>query len=253
MKTILVDDEGRALSSLETILNKWCPEVEIIAKCQNAFDAQKKISTLMPQLVFLDIDMPGKSGFDLLREFPEPAFEVIFITAFNDFMMQAFRFSAIDYLLKPIDVSILRDAVRRASYRIRNHITNLPLHTLMSNIRSVDNKNQLKLCIHSTKGFDVVSLDEIIYCSSDSNYTNFYFTNRKSICSSKPLHDYEDLLKKQRFFRIHKSYLVNLDHIDRYVKGEGGILVMKNGTELEVSRRRKAHLLNQFKDSFKFF
>ena len=150
-------------------------------------------------------------------------------------------------------MQILIDAVNRAAYKIKHKITNIPLHALMTNIKSLEDKSQLKLCIYSTKGFDVVNLEDIVYCSSDSNYTNFYFTNRKMICSSRALHDYEELLKNQRFFRIHKSYLVNLDHIDRYVKGEGGTLIMKNGVELEVSRRRKAQLLNQFKDNFKFF
>jgi len=253
MKAVLIDDEIRALTSLRTLLNKWCPEVEVVAECQTAFEAFNKITLMDPQIIFMDINMPDKNGFDLLREFPKPEFEVIFVTAYDDFMMQAFRFSAIDYILKPIDVQILIDAVNRAAYKIKHKITNIPLHALMTNIKSLEDKSQLKLCIYSTKGFDVVNLEDIVYCSSDSNYTNFYFTNRKMICSSRALHDYEELLKNQRFFRIHKSYLVNLDHIDRYVKGEGGTLIMKNGVELEVSRRRKAQLLNQFKDNFKFF
>jgi two-component system LytT family response regulator len=252
IKTILVDDEPRGLTSLEKLLAMNCPQAEVLACCQSADEAHEKILQLKPQLVFLDIDMPGKNGFDLLREFPEIHFEIIFITAHNIYMTQAFHFSAIDYLLKPVDDDLLKEAVNRAGKKIAEKSGNQSLEILMHNVQHRNMPQKMKLCIPSLKGFQVVELLEIIYCEASGNYTNFYFTNRPVICASKPIHEYEALLSDCGFIRVHKSFLVNLEHIKEYLRGEGGSVILTNGQEVEVSRRKKDILMSKMKEYYKF-
>ena len=257
IKTILVDDEPRGLATQKKLLEINCPEVEVIACCANADEAKKQILALNPQLVFLDIAMPGKNGLELLNEFEEINFEIIFITAFNNYMTQAFHFSAVDYLLKPVDDDLLIQAVKRAGQRIFRSLQedltdNRNIKTFLSNIHNRNNGQKMKLCIPSLKGFQVVEIQDIIYCEASSNYTNFNFTNRSSLCASKPIHEYEELLKDSHFVRIHKSYLINIEHIKEYVRGEGGSIMLSNGNELDVSRRKKDLLMTRMKDYFKF-
>src|SRR5690606_16504217 len=257
IKTILVDDEPRGLATQKKLLEMNCPEVEVISCCSNADEAKQQILSLKPQLVFLDIAMPGKNGLELLNEFEEIDFEIIFITAYNNFMTQAFHFSAVDYLLKPVDDDLLIQAVKRASIRINrsykeNEADNQHIETFLYNINNRNVTQKMKLCIPSIKGFQVVEIQDIIYCEASSNYTNFYFTNRPSLCASKPIHEYEELLKDSHFVRIHKSYLINIEHIKEYVRGEGGSILLSNGNELDVSRRKKDLLMTRMKEYFKF-
>jgi two-component system LytT family response regulator len=252
LKTLLVDDEPFGLESLEKLLQINCPDIEIAGTCTNAEQAKKQIGLLNPQLVFLDVKMPGKSGIDLLNEFERLPFEVIFVTAFSDYMTQAFQFSAVDYLLKPIDEDQLVKAVHRAEERIKAKAEKNSVETLMYNLKQIRQPLKMKLCIPSVKGFQVVELKDIIYCEASSSYTNFHFANRKIICASKPLHEYESLLEDCNFIRIHKSYLVNIEYIREYVKGDGGTIMLTNGQEIEVSRRRKDPLLVKLKEHFKY-
>ena len=178
IKTILVDDEPRGLTSLQKLLQLNCPEADVIASCSSAGEAIEKIELLQPQLIFLDIAMPGKSGFDLLRDLPEINFEIIFVTAHNNYMVQAFHFSAVDYLLKPVDDDLLVEAVKRAGKRIEEKKDGHQIETLLHNISHKAGSQKMKLCIPSIKGFQVVEIHEIIYCEASSNYTNFHFTNR---------------------------------------------------------------------------
>jgi two-component system LytT family response regulator len=239
IKTILVDDEPRGLSALQRLLEFNCPEIEIIGLCSSADEAKEKITELKPELVFLDIAMPEKNGFDLLNDIDPIRFEIIFVTAHDDFMLQAFRFSAVDYLLKPVENNLLVDAVNRAAARIEEKTSGDALETLLYNIRQKDGAQKMKICITSLKGFQVVSLSDILYCEASSNYTNFHFTNRTVICASKPIHEYEELLADSNFIRIHKSSVINLEHVKEYIRGEGGTVVLSNGQRLEVSRRKK--------------
>lgn len=251
LATILVDDEPRGLSALQKLLQFNCPEVEVIATCSSADEAAEKISLLKPQLVFLDIAMPKKSAFDLLQGLPLVDFEIIFVTAHNDYMAQAFRYSAVDYLLKPVEHNLLTESVKRAAKRISERSEN-NLATLLHNIQYQQSPNRMKLCIPSLKGFQVISLSEIVYCEASSNYTDFHFVNRPSICTSRPIHEYEALLADASFLRIHKSFLVNLEHIKEYIRGEGGSVMMSNGHEVEVSRRKKDQLMTRMKEYYKF-
>ena len=252
IKTILVDDEPRGLASLQKLLELNCPDVNVAACCNSAEEAKVAITQLHPQLVFLDIAMPGKTGLDLLREMEEINFEIIFVTAHNNYMTQAFHFSAIDYLLKPVDEELLIKAVERAGKRIEEKTGGQQIETLLYNIQHKSSSQKMKLCIPSVKGFQVVEIHDIIYCEANSNYTNFYFINHTTVCASKPIHEYEELLEDCSFVRIHKSLLINLEHVKEYVRGEGGSVILSDGHELEVSRRKKDLLMTKMKEFFKY-
>jgi two-component system, LytTR family, response regulator len=252
IKTILVDDEPRGLSSLQKLLQYRCPEVDILALCSSADEARAAIAAIQPQLVFLDISMPEKSGFDLLKEMGTTGFEVIFVTAHNDFMLQAFRFSCVDYLLKPVDDDLLTEAVARAAKRIEEKSAENNIETLLYNLQNKEGGQKLKICISSLKGFQVVKISEIIYCEASSNYTNFHFESRATICASKSIHEYETLLEDCGFVRIHKTFLINLEHVKEYRRGEGGTVIMSSEAELEVSRRKKELFMDRMKTFYKY-
>jgi len=252
IKTILVDDEARALTSLEKLLSIHCPEIEVLGSCRDANEAIEMIQQEQPALIFLDISMPGKDGFELLQELPGLSFEIIFVTAYNQYMLQAFQFSAVDYILKPVDYRQLVLAVKRAVQRIDQKTGMQHVETLLYNIRLRDNIRKRKLCIPSLRGFQVVESKDIIYCEANSNYTSIHLIHGPEILASKPLLEYENLLHDSGFIRVHKSYLVNMDQIKEYVKGEGGSLILSNGSEVEVSRRRKEELLQRMKEHYSY-
>jgi two-component system, LytTR family, response regulator len=250
--TILIDDEIRGLSSLQKLLQLHCPEVEVIATATNATEAIEKITELSPQLIFLDIAMPEKNGLELLKDMPSIHFEIIFVTAHNNYMLQAFHFSAIDYLLKPVEDDLLKEAVKRAGRRIEEKSNPQSMETLLYNVQRLNMPQKMKLCILSVKGFQVVTISDIIYCEASSNYTNFYFSNRTPICTSRPIHEYDEILGDSNFIRVHKSYLVNVEHIKEYLRGEGGSVLLSNGQEIEVARRKKDILMAKLKTYYKF-
>lgn len=252
VRTILVDDEPRGLNSMERLLQMHCPDVETIATCSNVDEAIEKINRLQPDLVFLDIAMPVKDGFDLLKELGEIHFEVIFVTAHNQFMIEAFHFSAIDYLLKPIDDDLLIEAVKRAKKRIVEKTGSKNIDAFLHNVQQKKGAANMKLCIPSLKGFKVVELSDLLYAEAAGNYTNFYFSNQQALCSSKPIHEYEELLSDAGFYRIHKSFLVNLLHVKEYIRGEGGSVILSNTKEVEVARRKKDDFLEKMKSYFKY-
>jgi two-component system, LytTR family, response regulator len=252
LKTVLVDDEPRGLNSMQKLLELNCPDVNVVASCNSVDEAIEQINVLQPDLVFLDIAMPAKNGFDLLRELKEFTFEVIFVTAHNQFMIEAFHVSAVDYLLKPIDDELLVDAVKRAKKRIIEKSGGKNIETFLHNMQHRQSPHNMRLCITSLKGFQVVQLDDILFAEATGNYTNFYFSNQPLICTSKPIHEYEELLNDSGFVRIHKSYLVNLLHVKEYLKGEGGSVILTNGKEVEVARRKKDVFLSKMKEYFKY-
>ena len=252
IRTILVDDEPRGLNTLKKLLQEYCPEIKVIAECTDAESAKDKIELLEPQLAFLDISLPGKTSFDLLSELDKINFEIIFVTAHNKYALDAFHYSAIDYLMKPIDEDILIDAVRRAVKRVAMNSVNNNVSTLLHNLQKAQVPQEMKLCIPSLKGFQVVELKDILYCEASGSYTNFFFVDKHSICTAKTIHDYEDLLEDAGFVRIHKSFLVNLLHVKEYLRGEGGSVILSNGHEVEVARRKKDLLIAKMKEYYKY-
>ncbi|MEO6130770.1 MAG: LytTR family DNA-binding domain-containing protein [Saprospiraceae bacterium] len=252
IKSILIDDEPRGLSSLQKLLEFHCPEVEVMQACRRTAEAKAAIEKFNPELVFLDIEMPGKNGFELLDELPEIDFEIIFVTAHIDYTTQALHLSAVDYLLKPVDEELLMEAVKRAAKRIGSKKDNQPLETFIHNMQQSGSTQKMKLCIPFSKGFQVVDIQKILYVEGNGNYSNIYFTDRPMICASKTILAYETLLQDCHFVRIHKSYVVNLDHIVEYIKGEGGNVILLGGKEIEVSRRKKELLMRRMREYFKY-
>ncbi|MDF2187913.1 response regulator [Paraflavitalea sp. CAU 1676] len=252
IRTILVDDEPRGLNTLRKLLHEYCPELKVVAECTDAEGAKEKIELLEPQLVFLDISLAGKTGFDLLAELEAIQFEIIFVTAHNQYTLQAFRYSAVDYLMKPIDEDLLIGAVKRAIKRISVNAINDNIHTLLHNLHKPPAQQEMKLCIPSLQGFQVVELKDILFCEASGSYTGFYFTDEHHLVSAKPIHEYEELLSDAGFVRIHKSYLINLLHVKEYLRGEGGSVILSNDKEVEVSRRKKDIFLGKIKAFYKY-
>lgn len=252
MKALLVDDEPDGIRTLKKLLELNCPEVEIAATCCDVPAAKQKLDEIRPDVVFLDIRMPGKSGLDMLADLTVKNFEVIFVTAHNEYMLQALQFSAVDYLMKPVDEDRLMEAVQRVNARLSREKNISRTETLLHNINKAGSPLEMRLCLPTQKGFTVVKLEEIVYCEAQRSYTIFRLTNSKSILISRPLFDYERLLSDTIFLRIHKSFLVNLLHIKEYIRGEGGTVVMTNGMEIEVSRRKKEQFLVKVKEYFKY-
>ncbi len=251
MNAILVDDEAAGIKTLQRMLERHCPLVNIVAACSNAVTAKKQIETLMPDVVFLDIQMPGKSGIDMIGELPDKNFEIIFVTAHNEYMLQALQYSAADYLLKPVDEDRLIEAVQRVEKRMQEGKKEELTETLLYNISKAGQPEEMRLCLPTMKGFIILKLDEILYCEAERSYTVFHLADKKTVMVSKPLLEYENILDTTGFFRIHKSFLINLKHVKEYQRGEGGTVIMSNNVEIEVSRRKKESFLQKIKEIYK--
>jgi two-component system LytT family response regulator len=251
MQAIIVDDEPHGIGTLQKMLELNCPQVTIAATCSNAVTARQKLEELSPDLVFLDIRMPGKSGLEMLAEMPDKNFEVIFVTAHNEYLLQALQCSAADYLLKPVDEDRLLEAMQRVETRMQQGRSARKLETLLHNMLHVGSPADLRLCLPTLKGFIIVKMEEIVYCEAERSYTVFHLAGNNPITVSKPLLDYERLLGNSLFLRVHKSFLINLQHVKEYQRGEGGLLVMSNGTKIEVSRRKKEQFLARIKEEFR--
>ena len=249
INAILVDDEKSGLNVISKLLKKYCPHVNILAECRSADEAKEKIETLKPNLILLDITMPGKNAFEMLEEITDRKFEIIFITAHSQYSIQAFRYSAVDYLLKPVAEDLLVQAVERVQGKIKNKTDNNYFETLIHNLKHLQKPDDMKLCIPNIKGFEVVNVKDIIYCEAESCYTVLHFQNRKKITVAKTISDYEELLKDTTFCRVHKSFLINLTYVKEYIKGEGGKIILSNNAEIEVSRRKKDHFLSMLKSN----
>ena len=252
IKLIIVDDEKMSRLTLRKLLEMYCPSVEIIAEAENATEATVLARELKPDLIFLDVAMPGKNGIDFLKEQEEINFEVIFVTAHDKYVLQAIRFAAVDYLQKPVEEKLLVTAVSNAAKRIQQKSTSQHIETFLHNMKHQTGQQPLQLCIPSVKGFQVVELSDIIYCEAGNTYTNIHFKDGKKILASRPLMDYEMMLQDSLFFRTHKSFLINMKHIHENQKVADGFVTKRNGKQLEVSRRKKETFLIKMKEVFKY-
>jgi len=244
INTIIVDDEEKSIFSLEILLKKYCPEINIIGTAESVEQAIESINKLTPDLVFLDITMPDGDGFDVLENVDFKNFEVIFVTAYNQYALKAFEFSAIHYLLKPVDYLELQKAVKRFEHRKSKDILNEKMQVLRD---SLNNKHQ-KIILPSFDGLEIINLDEIIRCEADSNYTIFFLTNGRKIVVSKSLNNFEKILSDIYFCRIHKKHLINLKHVKHYVKGKSGTIIMQDGSNVFVSESRKKFFIERLKE-----
>lgn len=242
LKAIIVDDEPKARENLQILLQDFVKGVEVVALCQDIAEAMEAVNTKSPDIVFLDIQLQRETGFDLLTRLKDINFEVIFTTAYTEYAIKAFKFSAIDYLLKPIDIEDLKKAVGKVEKRVNNNM-NSRLKELVQNLKfgSVEN---YKLALPTLEGLVFIKINDIIYCEASSNYTQIYTSEGKYLVS-KTLKEYDELLSDHNFFRIHNSYLININSIKKYVKGDGGYVVLNNDTSLDVSKRKKEAFLTK--------
>lgn len=244
IRAILVDDELKSRQYLQQIITKYTPQVIVVGEAANANEAVALIENEKPNLVFLDIEMPGQSGVDMLRQLHEINFEVVFVTAFNRYAVEAFRLGAVDYLLKPTSPSDLQQAIERVQ---KNLHAQEHEKTLLKDFTKSYGQPFSKITIPTLTGFEFVDFAEIIYLKSEGNYTSIYLKNAKEILATRQLGDFEEVLEPYNFFRIHKSYLINLTHISKYTKGDGGTILMVNGAEIDVARRMKDAFLKRIK------
>ena len=244
IKAIIVDDELGARESLSKMIEKNCKQIEVVAKVDSMLSAFEAITNKEPDLVFLDIEMPNGNAFDLLEKFKNINFNIIFTTAYDHYAIKAIKFSAIDYILKPIDPEELISAVKRfEEYRGQKTTLDKQFKTLLSNVRP---ENKLKkVGIPDGDGLIFINLSDIIRCDSDGNYTFFILTTGKKIIASRTLGEYEQMFADDNFFRVHRSHLINLEHVKKYIKGEGGYVVMSDNSQVEVSRRNKTDFLEK--------
>lgn len=238
MRTVIIDDEKKGRQILINFISRYAPQLSVIGEASCVEEGIKLIDTEKPDLVFLDIQMPDGTGFDLLGQVTYHKFKLIFCTSYDNYAVKAFRFSAIDYLLKPIDPDVFAAAIQKVLSETLDDLKPR-LDTLNSN-----KKEFKRLALYAAEGISIVKIDEIIRCESSINYTRFILTDGSKILVSKTLKEYEDFLGGHGFVRVHKSHLVNINHIKKYIKGEGGWVVMADDSKIEVSRRKKDILLD---------
>lgn len=242
IRAIIIDDEEGARESLANILRDYFENVEVVGKANSTKTGVHLINEQQPDLVFLDIEMPKGNAFDLLAQFENIDFDIIFITAYDQYAIKAIKFSALDYLLKPIDIDELKAAMEKFSDKAHKRTSNQRFQVLLQNLNAESKK---KVAIPDSEGLIFVNLDDIIRCESDGNYTHIILSNRKKILASRTLGEYEEMFSDENFSRIHRSHLINLNHIDKYLKGEGGYAVMSDGSQVEISRRKRADFLEK--------
>ncbi|MDP9082068.1 MAG: LytTR family DNA-binding domain-containing protein [Bacteroidota bacterium] len=239
IKAVLIDDEKHNLDNLQELLKAYCPQLTVVATALNADEGASIILKNQPDIVFLDIQMPNKTGFDLLRGLSNYDFEVIFVTAFDNYAIQAMRFAAIDYLLKPIDINELQSAVDRAIKKCRLKVQNQQLENLILLLKSQQSKEEQRIALTTLKETRFVKTAEIIRCESSNNYTSFFLQGDEELLVCKPIYEFEEILKDYGFIRCHQSHLVNKKFVKSWKKEYGDFLLLLNGSEVPVSRNKK--------------
>lgn len=241
MQAIIIDDEQNNRDNLRQLIQKHCPQVEITAACASAAEARQSIEKWQPELVFLDIEMPGENGFSLLESLASVKFEVIFVTAYDHYGVKAIKFSALDYLLKPIDIAELEKAVKKAEEKINLQQENERTRHLLRNKNLPDENKTLALSLSDKIEF--VEIRSIIRCEAENNYTTFFLTDGQKLVVSKTLKEFDELLAPYHFLRVHQSHLINLNQVKSFIKSDGGYIRMKDGANVSISRQRREMVL----------
>ena len=241
LKAILVDDELSSLQNLQQKLSEFCPDVKVIATAQKPEDAIVLIRQLKPDVIFLDIEMPRMNGFRMLDELREYDFDIVFTTAYNHYAIDAIRVSAFDYLTKPVAIKDLQKTVERLS--LHNKLHTKERMDIFRNSLSPTKSQDEKVAIPTGEGLEFIPIKNIIHIESSSNYSKICMTDNKNLLVTKLLGDLEEILQPYKFFRVHNSHLINLSYIKKYIRGEGGQVVMQNGDVIDVSRRKKDDFL----------
>jgi two-component system, LytTR family, response regulator len=244
IKAIIIEDEKHSRDILDNMLQQHFKQVEVMAVCKNAEEGKTAIENLHPELVFTDIELEKKQVFEMLQQLGNIDFEIVFTTAHQEYAIQAIRFSAIDYLLKPFGLEDLSAAIKRFEQKKDKQQSSGQLDLLFHNLKHIQ-KDAKKIALPTSNGLTVVPLKDIIRCEAEVNYTNFFLTTKHKMVVTKTLKEYEELLNDYDFIRVHNSHLINLHHIKNYVRGEGGIVTMTDGTSVDVSRRKKEEFLKR--------
>lgn len=243
MKAVIIDDEHYACQALVTLLKRHCPQVEVVAVCNDAREAANTVRSLQPQLVFLDIEMPYYNGFEVLEQLKSIQFDCIFTTSYDQYAIRAIRFSALDYLLKPVDPEELKAAVQKAEQH-KHSLLQQQMELLLQRFQQPQPVIN-RIALPSVDGLQIIPVDTILHCSSSSNYTILALKENQKLVVARTLKEIEEMLEEYHFLRVHHSWLVNLNEVKKYTKGEGGSLLMTDGTVVDVSRSRKETLLKK--------
>ena len=247
IRAIIIDDENSAINVLSLLLKKKCKDdVEVIATTNSPTEGKVLIEQHKPDLVFLDIEMPGMTGIDLIRSIPNPNFHVVFVTAYDAYAVEAFELSAIDYLLKPIGADKVERVINKIKENIRKHQLqmNEQLHQLEKILKMHSNVNENKIGVGMADKIVFVTIPDIVYCEAQGNYTNVILYDGKKIVASKTLGDFENQFAGKNFFRIHHAYLINMNRVKEFQRHEGGYVMMENNIKLEVSQRKRKDFLD---------
>ena len=240
LKAVLIDDDESNLSSLSEKLAKHCPQINIVARCDNAEDGIKSIEGLQPDVVFLDIEMPVMNGFLMLQQLNYKNFGLIFVTAYDHYAIKAIRYSALDYLVKPVEISELAMAVKKAEENRKAQHSQPQIELLLEHL----SKKQLRrISIPTTEGLQFINLENIAHLEATDNYTNIFLSDNRKFLVSRTLKDFEEMLPAEIFVRIHHSTIVNKFYVEKYIRGDGGRVIMRNGKVLDVSKRKKSDFL----------
>jgi len=243
LRSVIIDDEPQSAGILKTDLAIHCPSIEVIGLCYTAKQGILTIKKEQPDLVFLDIEMPWMNGFEMLEVLGDINFSIIFTTAHDQFAAKAFRISAVDYLLKPIDATDLQDAVGKAEKRIHQQHGNVNIENLLHNFKQP--VTQQKIALPNKDGFEFAEVNQIIYCQAEGSYTKVFLAGKKHILVSRSLGDIEELLPSVLFMRVHHSTLVNINYITHFVRSDGGYVKMQTGEQLPVSKSKKEAVMNK--------
>jgi len=244
IKAIIIDDEMHCIKRLEFMLADVKDIVEICGAFQSVETGIKAIKEIKPDLIFLDVEINNETGFDLLKKVPAINFEVIFTTAYDKYAVQAFKFSALDYLLKPVEENELMQALNKLHEKIASKQTAKKFESLFHNLNATNNTSK-KICVPVVNGIEFITVNKILRCESDINYTTIFMLNKQKLTVAKTLKEFEELLSDYNFYRVHNSHLINLAYIKHYNKGHGSFVTMEDGSEIEVSVRRKDEFLKK--------
>lgn len=248
IKTIIIEDEQKSRDMMAAILQKNCPELEIVGLAENVAEGVKLIKAVNPELVFLDITMPDGSGFDLLEKVQGHRFELIFATASDQHAIRAIKYSACDYLLKPIDIEEVKQAVAKVVAK-KNQVPNMEnLQFLIQHLKRADDNFQ-KITLPTGNAYEIVNVKDIVRCEADGSYTIFYLSDKRKLMISAGLKHYEELLPENDFIRVHHHHFINMNHVVRFLKEDGGYAIMSDGSKIEISRRKKEAFMERLNKS----
>ena len=240
LRAILIDDDQSNLSALSEKLLKHCPQVEVIRRCDNGEEGIKAIESEKPDVVFLDIEMPVMNGFVMLQQLKYRNFELIFVTAYDHYAIKAIRYSALDYLVKPVEIDDLKAAITKAEANRNSRNSQLQMELLLEHL---NNQQPKRITIPTSDGLRFINVEDIVYLEASNNYTHIYLSTNQKLLVSRTLKDFEDILPSETFLRIHHSTIINKFYVEKYIRGEGGQVVMRHGKVLDVSKRKKSEFL----------